>query len=69
VCGGNVVQRDDDTEEAVRKRLDAYTEDTAPLLPFYASRNLLVEVDGQGSQDEVFARLRATIDHRVATTG
>ena len=69
VCGGRVVQRDDDTEEAVRKRLDAYTADTAPLLPFYGERKLLVEVDGEGSPDEVFARLRTAIDARVTARG
>ena len=55
--GGEVVQRADDTEEAVRKRLDLYAAETLPLVPFYAERGLLVEVDGLGSPDDVFARL------------
>ena len=55
--GGEVVQRGDDTVEAVRKRLDLYTEETMPLVPFYAARGLLVEVDGLGAPDDVFARL------------
>jgi len=55
--GGEVVQRGDDTVEAVRKRLDLYTEETMPLVPFYAERGLLVEVDGLGAPDDVFARL------------
>lgn len=66
ICGGQVLQRDDDTEEAVRKRLDAYQEDTAPLLPFYEERGLLVAVDGEGTAAEVSTRLRAAIDDRVA---
>ncbi len=66
VDGGEVVQRDDDTEEAVRKRLDLYAAETLPLTDFYSERNLLVEVDGLGSPDEVFARLLAAIDSKRA---
>lgn len=62
VDGGEVVQRDDDTVEAVRKRLDLYASETLPLVPFYAERGLLAEVDGQGSPDDVFARLQAAVD-------
>jgi len=65
-CGGEVVQRDDDTEEAVRKRLDLYAAETLPLVPFYAEQDLLAEVDGVGSPDDVFAQLVSVIDARVA---
>jgi hypothetical protein len=44
-----VVQRDDDTEEAVRKRLELYAAETLPLVAFYAARGQLVEVDGLGT--------------------
>ena len=64
VDGGEVVQRADDTEEAVRKRLDLYAAETKPLVPFYADRGLLVEVDGLGSTDEVFARLLKAVESR-----
>lgn len=65
VDGGEVIQRDDDTEEAVRKRLDLYNAETLPLAGFYADRDLLAEVDGLGTQDEVFARLLAAVEsHR-----
>jgi adenylate kinase len=66
VDGAEVVQRADDTPDAVRKRLDLYAAETLPLVPFYAERGLLVEVDGLGSADEVFPRLLAAID---AATG
>lgn len=59
--GGEVVQRDDDTEEAVRKRLDLYAAETLPLVDFYADRGLLANVDGIGSTDEVFGRLQQAI--------
>jgi adenylate kinase len=64
VDGGEVVQRADDTEEAVRKRLDLYAAETKPLVPFYATRGLLVEVDGLGTTDEVFARLLDAVQSR-----
>ncbi len=64
VDGGEVVQRADDTEDAVRKRLDLYAAETLPLVPFYADRSLLVEVDGLGSPDEVFDRLLAAVESR-----
>ncbi|MFN8019764.1 MAG: adenylate kinase [Acidimicrobiales bacterium] len=65
VDGGEVVQRADDTVDAVRKRLDLYAAETLPLVPFYAERGLLVEVDGLGSTDEVFARLLDAVSART----
>jgi len=64
VDGGEVVQRADDTEEAVRKRLDLYAAETKPLVPFYAERGLLVEIDGLGTADEVFGRLLRAVESR-----
>ncbi|HEX2575864.1 MAG TPA: adenylate kinase [Aquihabitans sp.] len=64
VDGGEVVQRDDDTEDAVRKRLDLYNAETLPLVGFYAERDLLVEIDGLGSPDDVFARLLTAVAAR-----
>ena len=54
-------QRDDDTPEAIERRLSLYEEQTAPLLDWFSARNLLTTVDGVGSEDEVFARLGETI--------
>jgi adenylate kinase len=61
-----VVQRADDTADAVGKRLELYAAETLPLVPFYDEQRLLVEVDGFGSTDEVFARLLAAVDARRA---
>ncbi len=61
-CGGEVVQRDDDTPEAIQKRLDLYERETGPLVDWYRERGLLVEVDGLGSADEVTQRLVVAID-------
>jgi adenylate kinase len=61
-CGGEVVQRADDTPEAIQKRLDLYERETAPLISWYAERDLLASVDGLGSADEVTARLIRVIE-------
>src|SRR3546814_146083 len=63
-CGGEVVQRADDTPEAIRKRLDLYERETAPLIQWYEEHDLLVAVAGLGPADEVTARLIAAIDAR-----
>ena len=62
VCGGEVVQRQDDTEEAIERRLNLYEEETAPLLDWYKERELLVEVNGTGSPDAVTRRVVGAID-------
>ncbi len=61
-CGGDVVQREDDTEDAIKRRLDLYEEETAPLVDWYRRRGLLMVVDGGGDADEVTARLVRAIE-------
>ncbi len=56
-CNGELYQRDDDQEDTIVARLEVYDRQTAPLLALYRERGLLREVDGVGSQDQVFARL------------
>ncbi|MDA8145565.1 MAG: adenylate kinase, partial [Thermaerobacter sp.] len=58
-CGGELYQRDDDREETVRRRLEVYRQETAPVAQFYRDRGLLRQVDGTGSEEEV--------SHRVAS--
>jgi adenylate kinase len=62
LCGGQVVQRDDDTEEAISRRLELYRRQTKPLLEFYAQANLLVTVNGAGAPDQVTRRAVRAID-------
>ena len=64
LCGGRVVQREDDTEVAIRRRLDIYEQQTAPLIAWFTDRDLLETVDGLGSQDEITERLVRAIDRR-----
>lgn len=54
LCGAEVVQRKDDTEETVKERLDVYEKETQPLIDFYKEKNLLSEVDGTKAINEVF---------------
>lgn len=61
-CGGDVIQREDDTEEAIRRRLDLYEAETAPLVEWYCERDLLTVVDGDGDPDDVTQRLIRTIE-------
>jgi adenylate kinase len=59
--GSRLVQRDDDREETVRKRLAAYHSQTSPLIRFYEERDLLKRFDGTRSPTEVHDHVRATI--------
>ena len=45
-CGGALIQRDDDKEETIRKRLQVYAEQTAPLISYYQDAGVLMELDG-----------------------
>jgi len=64
LCGGEVVQRADDTPEAIARRLDLYEQETAPLLDFYRELDLLVVVDGVGEPTEVFERMVRAVDDK-----
>ena len=65
-CGGEVIQRDDDTEAAVLKRLAIYNEQTEPLLAWFDERGLLVTVDGVGDPDAITEQIVSVIDDRLA---
>ena len=56
--------RTDDTEDAIRHRQDVFARETAPLIPVFRERGLLVEVDGLGEIDEVADRIAAALDAR-----
>jgi adenylate kinase len=54
-CGGKVVQRDDETEEAISNRLDVYQEKTAPLVDYYRNQDMLLTVGATSSEEVVKA--------------
>lgn len=53
-CGKELILRDDDKEETVKKRLDVYHEQTQPLIEYYTNKDILVEVDGTQDMNDVF---------------
>lgn len=60
-CGGQLILRDDDKAETVKKRLDVYHEQTKPLIEYYSSKNILVDIDGTQPMDEVFNAIVAVL--------
>jgi adenylate kinase len=61
-CGAELEQREDDTEETVRERLRVYEENTAPVVDHYREAGVLVEIDGEGTPDEVFESIADAVD-------
>ena len=60
-CGAEVIARPDDTEEAVRKRLESFHRQTMPVATYYKSKSILREVDGVGPLDVVFERIEKSL--------
>ncbi len=60
-CGGELVQRSDDRKETVESRLTVYEEQTSPLIDYYRKNNVLAELNGSGSVDDVQERLLALL--------
>ncbi len=63
-CGETLIQRDDDKEETVRKRLETYQNQTTPLIEYYAKKKLLKNVDGNKSPTEVSAEVLKVLEKR-----
>jgi adenylate kinase len=59
--------RTDDTEDVIRRRLEIYEEQTAPLTSVYAERGLLVTIDGLGEVDEVTGRILEALNARTSS--
>ena len=60
--GGELLQREDDNEESITKRIEVYEEQTEPMVHFYRSNGLLHTIDGQGSVDDVYGRLKKLLE-------
>jgi len=61
-CGGELYQRKDDNPDTVGNRLSVYKDQTAPLIEFYSGKGSLVNIDGVGTVDEVFASISDVLD-------
>jgi adenylate kinase len=64
-CGGELVQRDDDTEETVKERLAVFEENTQPVIDHYDATGDLVRIDGEQPPGEVFEDLESAIENAV----
>jgi adenylate kinase len=59
--GSQLIQRDDDQEETIRRRLEVYARQTAPLVEYYENSGLLHRFDGRRDPSDVHDRIRATV--------
>jgi adenylate kinase len=60
-CGGEVYTREDDKEAAIKKRLEVYRDQTAPLIGYYRDKGLLVDVDARPAVDQVVENFKKTL--------
>lgn len=68
-CSGELYQRADDTVETIKKRLEVYSEETAPLIDYYTRAGKLLEVAGEGEVDEVARRIIQALLREPAQLG
>jgi len=61
LCGGTLVQRDDDKEEVVRKRLEVYRKQTQPLVEFYQERGIIYKLDAGKGVEELFEEVKGLV--------
>ena len=61
ICGGELYKRADDKETIVKRRLDVYYHDTAPLVEYFRSNNYFFEIDGSGTESHVTGRLLGVV--------
>jgi adenylate kinase len=61
-CSGELFQRDDDKEATIKKRLEVYTAQTAPLMGYYKNKGILKSVTGTGSIDDIFNKVIAILE-------
>jgi adenylate kinase len=56
-CGGELYQRADDNTQTIKKRLEVFFAETAPLIDYYSNNAKLLEIDGEGSMEEISERI------------
>ena len=61
LCGGTLVQRDDDKEEVVKKRLEVYRKQTQPLIEFYQDRGIIYRLDAEKGVEELFEEVKGLV--------
>ena len=63
-CNGELFQRDDDKEETIKRRLDVYEAQTAPLIDYFKKKSILKSVMGVGTIDEIFKKVVAALEKK-----
>ena len=61
LCGGSLMQRDDDREEVVKKRLEVYRKQTQPLIEFYQERGIIYKLDAGKGVEELFEEVKGLV--------
>ncbi len=61
-CGGEVYVRDDDKPEAIKKRLEVYRDQTAPLIDYYRKKGLLVDIDASSMVDKILINFKKALE-------
>ena len=61
ICGGELYQRDDDKEAAIKNRIAVYKKQTEPVLDYYKKKGLLADIDGEREIDEVTSDIRKAL--------
>ena len=68
-CGGELYQREDDSEQTVQHRLGVYNANTKPLLEYYSRAGILSQIDGMGAPQDVEKRMVSALDGLVSKSG
>ncbi len=63
VCSTELIQREDDREEVIRRRLEVYRRQTAPLVEFYEKKNKLRRIEADKDIEEVYSKLKSAVEH------
>ena len=61
-CGGKLIQREDDTEDAIKKRLDIFNTETKETIEHFKEEGKLVKIDGKGTPEEVFELVKKALE-------
>ncbi|MDA8387120.1 MAG: adenylate kinase [Nitrospiraceae bacterium] len=60
--GGELFQRDDDKEETIKKRLQVYESQTAPLIDYYSGKGIVRKIAGTGSISDIYGKIKAELE-------
>jgi adenylate kinase len=58
LCGGDLIQREDDKPQVIKKRWEVFEEESSKLIGFYSQRNKLIRIDARGKKEEVFNQIK-----------